>query len=163
MKKLNDFIKEYGDYIVKDGFMDFLEKPRPKTIWDLKDGDKYFYISMTGGVYESTWHNNDFDIKARRQGNVFLTKEKAEYEVRRREVYSTVKRYAYEFSDDEWNNFNMRKYYLYYDYRKYFIDEGVNCRCRHGELYFKSEADIDRAIAAVGEEYFKKYYLGVKE
>lgn len=144
MKKLNDFIKEYGDYIVKDG-------------------DAYWVINVDGRIHCLEWDNCKYDITIRNQGNVFLTKEEAEYEVRRREVYSTVKRYAYEFSDDEWNNFNMRKYYLYYDYRKYFIDEGVNCRCRHGELYFKSEADIEKAIEAVGMEDFKKYYLGVKE
>ena len=29
MKTLNEIVNEYGDYVVKDGFMDFLEKPKP--------------------------------------------------------------------------------------------------------------------------------------
>ena len=163
MKKLNDFIKEYGDYIVKDGFMDFLEKPRPKTVWDLKDGDKCFYIDSVGGVCNVNWDNNDeYAILRRNQGNVFLTLEEAEYEARRRDVYATVKRYAHEFSDEEWYDSNIEKYYPYYKYNEYSINKWFNRYTRHSGLYFQSEADIEKAIEAVGMEDFKKYYLGVK-
>lgn len=163
MKKLNDFIKEYGDYIVKDGFMDFLEKPKPKTVWDLEVGDKYFYIASIGGIWDTTWDNDEYDILRRNQGNVFLTKEEAEYEVRCREVYTTVKRYAYEFSDEEWNDSTIEKYYPCYNYNDYSIGKCFNIYTRHSGLCFQTVADIDRAIDAVGEEDFKKYYLGVKE
>lgn len=163
MKKLNDFIKEYGDYIVKDGFMDFLEKPRPKTVWDLKDGDVYFYIDLMGYVCHVNWDNGQYDNVTRNLGNAFLTLEEAEFEKKRREVYATVKLYAYEFSDDEWNNFNMYKYYPFYDYTYCCIATNSNNIHRDSKLYFKSEKDIEKAIEAVGEEYFKKYYLGVKK
>lgn len=164
MKKLNDFIKEYEDYIVKDGFMDFLEKPIPKPVWDLKDGDKYFYIDSVGVVSNILWDNNDeYDILRRNQGNVFLTLEEAEYEVKRRDVYATVKRYAYEFSNEEWNDSTIEKYYPYYNYNDYSISKCFNSYTRHSELYFQSKEDIEKAIEAVGEEDFKKYYFGVKE
>lgn len=163
MKKLNDFIKEYGDYIVKDGFMDFLEKPRPKTVWDLKDGDKYFYIDSVGGFPNMTWNNDEYDVLIRNQGNVFLTKEEAEFEKKRREVYTTVKRYAHEFSKEEWNDTKINKYYACYNYKDHSIIKGFNSHVSNSKLYFQSIKDIDIAIAAVGEEDFKKYYLGVKE
>ena len=163
MKTLNEIVNEYGDYVVKDGFMDFLEKPKPKTIWDLKDGDKYFYIDSVGGFPNMTWNNDEYDVLIRNQGNVFLTKEEAEFEKKRREVYAQVKRYAHEFSDEEWYDSNIEKYYPYYKYNEYSISKWFNRKTRHSGLYFQTVADIDIAIAAVGEEDFKKYYLGVKE
>lgn len=163
MKTVNEIAKEYGDYIVKDGFMDFLEKPKPKTIWDLKDGDKYFYIDSVGGFPNMTWNNDEYDVLIRNQGNVFLTKEEAEFEKKRREVYTTVKRYAHEFSKEEWNDTKINKYYACYNYKDHSIIKGFNSHVSNSKLYFKSEEDIEKAIEAVGEEYFKKYYLGVKE
>lgn len=163
MKTVNEIAKEYGDYIVKDGFMDFLEKPKPKTIWDLKDGDKYFYIDSVGGFPNMTWNNDEYDVLIRNQGNVFLTKEEAEFEKKRREVYTTVKRYAHEFSKEEWNDTKINKYYACYNYKDHSIIKGFNSHVSNSKLYFQTVADIDKAIAAVGEEDFKKYYLGVKE
>ena len=163
MKTVNEIAKEYGDYIVKDGFMDFLEKPKPKTIWDLKDGDKYFYIDSVGGFPNMTWNNDEYDVLIRNQGNVFLTKEEAEFEKKRREVYTTVKRYAHEFSKEEWNDTKINKYYACYNYKDHSIIKGFNSHVSNSKLYFQSIKDIDRAIAAVGEDDFKKYYLGVKE
>ena len=163
MKTVNEIAKEYGDYIVKDGFMDFLEKPKPKTIWDLKDGDKYFYIDSVGGFPNMTWNNDEYDVLIRNQGNVFLTKEEAEFEKKRREVYTTVKRYAHEFSKEEWNDTKINKYYACYNYKDHSIIKGFNSHVSNSKLYFQTVADIDIAIAAVGMEDFKKYYLGVKE
>lgn len=163
MKTLNEIVNEYGDYVVKDGFMDFLEKPKPKTIWDLKDGDKYFYIDSVGGFLNMTWNNDEYDVLIRNQGNVFLTKEEAEFEKKRRKVYTTIKQYAYEFSEEEWNDTKINKYYACYNYKDHSIIKGFNSHVSNSKLYFQSIKDIDRAIAAVGVEDFKKYYLGVKE
>ena len=163
MKKLNDFIKEYGDYIVKDGFMDFLEKPVSISVWDLEIGDKYFYIDTEGYINSETWQNDATDNLRRCIGNTFPTLKEVQFEKKRREVYAQVKRYAHEFSDEEWYDSNIEKYYPYYKYNEYSISKWFNRYTRHSGLYFQTVADIDIAIAAVGEEDFKKYYLGVKE
>lgn len=34
--KLNELMEKYGDYEVKEGFMDLLEKPKPKSMLDVK-------------------------------------------------------------------------------------------------------------------------------
>lgn len=163
MKTVNEIAKEYGDYIVKDGFMDFLEKPKPKTVWDLEVGDKYFYIDSVGGFPNMTWNNDEYDVLIRNQGNVFLTLEEAQFEEMRRNVYATIKQYAYEFSEEEWNDTKINKYYACYNYKDHSIIKGFNSHVSNSKLYFQSIKDIDRAIAAVGVEDFKKYYLGVKE
>ena len=163
MKTVNEIAKEYGDYIVKDGFMDFLEKPKPKTVWDLEVGDKYFYIDSVGGFPNMTWNNDEYDVLRRNQGNVFLTLEEAQFEEMRRNVYATIKQYAYEFSKEEWNDTKINKYYACYNYKDHSIIKGFNSHVSNSKLYFQSIKDIEKAIEAVGEEYFKKYYLCIKE
>lgn len=163
MKTVNEIAKEYGDYVVKDGFMDFLEKPKPKTVWDLKVGDTYWAINTEGYDYYSVWEDRKNEISMRNQGSVFLTRKEAVFEKKRREVYATVKRYAHEFSDEEWYDSNIEKYYPYYNYNDYSISKCFSSYTRHSELYFQSKEDIEKAIEAVGEEDFKKYYFGVKE
>lgn len=163
MKTVNEIVKEYGDYVVKDGFMYFLEKPKPKTVWDLKVGDMYWAINTDGRVYYSVWEDCKYEISMRNQGSVFLTKKESEFEKKRREVYATVKRYAYEFTKKEWNESNIKKYYPYYDYSDFSIKKDFNSYMCYSRLYFKSKEDIEKAIAAVGKDDFKKYYLDMKE
>lgn len=163
MKTLNEIVNEYGDYVVKDGFMDFLEKPVSISVWDLEIGDKYFYIDTEGYINSETWQNDATDNLRRCIGNTFPTLKEVQFEKKRREVYAQVKRYAHEFSDEEWHDSNIEKYYPYYKYNEYSINKWFNRYTRHSGLYFQTVADIDMAIAAVGEEDFKKYYLGVKE
>ena len=102
MKTLNEIVNEYGDYVVKDGFMDFLEKPVSISVWDLEIGDKYFYIDTEGYINSETWQNDATDNLRRCIGNTFPTLKEAQFEKKRREVYAQVKRYAHEFSDEEW-------------------------------------------------------------
>lgn len=163
MKTLNEIVNEYGDYVVKDGFMDFLEKPVSISVWDLEIGDKYFYIDTEGYINSETWQNDATDNLRRCIGNTFPTLKEAQFEKKRREVYAQVKRYAHEFSKEEWNDTKINKYYACYNYKDHSIIKGFNSHVSNSKLYFQSIKDIDRAIAAVGVEDFKKYYLGVKE
>ncbi len=77
MKTLNEIVNEYGDYVVKDGFMDFLEKPVSISVWDLEIGDKYFYIDTEGYINSETWQNDATDNLRRCIGNTFPTLKKS--------------------------------------------------------------------------------------
>lgn len=160
---LKDLIEQYADYEVKEGFMDFLERPKPKSVWDLKDGDIYFYLCDNGIVGDSTWNNDYIDNTRINIGNMFLTKTEAEFEKRKIEVYEQVKRFAYDFSREEWKNCDIFKYFPYFSYTANNIDFSLSRGNKHNRLYFKSEEDIKKAIEEVGEENFIKYYLGVRE
>lgn len=160
---LKDLIEQYADYEVKEGFMDFLERPKPKSIWDLKKGDRYFCIFDDGYISECIWSDHQFDYMRRDVGNMFLTREETEFEKRKEEVYTQVKRFAYEFSREEWKDRSIHKYYVCYDYDINEIRIEFNSVCKHNDLYFKSYEDVQKAIEAVGEENFLKYYLGVIE
>ncbi len=113
--KLNELMEEYGDYEVKEGFMDLLEKPKPKTVWDLKDGDRYCYITADGELRFVSWQNDESDKNKLYIGNIFLTEEDAEFEVEHLKVAAELKKYAKEFSDEEWSNDFYVKYYIAYE------------------------------------------------
>ena len=130
---------------------------KPKTVWDLEDGDVFWAVNSRGHVYRDTWAGGDFDLECRNQGNVFLTEEEAEFESKRREVVTKVRKYARPFNH---GGKNMTPYWS-----RSHESIGWNCSgyIQESQLYFESKEKFDQAIDEVGEEDFKKYYLGVTE
>lgn len=160
--KLNELMEKYGDYEVKDGFMDLLEKPKPNSVWDLKNGDVYYFLTAYGYVMKTVWVNTNTDNEKLSIGNAFLTEEDAEFAKERLKVIAELKKYAKEFSDEEWSNPTILKYVIYLssqDYRMYITS---HYSVRYPFLYFESKEKAQEAIDAVGEERIKKYYFGVK-
>ena len=129
----------------------------PKTVWELEIGDEYYYISNCGSIERTYWNFDNFDRAHLSQGNSFLTKEEAEFELKRREVVTKVRKYARPFKYGKLN------FYPYYEKTNATIDFYTNCYSQANHDYFASEDDIRKAIEDVGEEDFKKYYLGVTE
>lgn len=152
MRKPFEFIENGERYRIDS----LLNPPHEqKTVWDMKDGDAYWMVNTFGAIYKETWKNGFADIDCRNQGNAFLTKEEAEFEAKRREVVAKVKKYARPFIYLEPN------WYPYFCRREEEI--GVKCEkyIQSAIDYFSSEDDIKQAIDEVGEDDFKKYYLGV--
>lgn len=160
--KLNELIEKYGDYEVKEGFMDLLEKPKPKTVWDLKNGDVYYFLTAYGYVMKTVWVDTDADNEKLSIGNAFLTEEDAEFARERLKVIAELKKYAKEFSDGEWKDNKTQKYYIVYLYSGDYIRSILTYTSKDNVLYFESPEKAQEAIAAVGEERIKKYYFGVK-
>lgn len=129
----------------------------PKTVWDLKKGDVYWWIASSGYIFKQGWNNAVFEVEYRKQGNVFSTEEEAEFESTRRAVVAKVKKYARPFKEKEMNFFPC------YDRNYGTIAFQFNFHYQLSMDYFSSVEDIKQAIAEVGEDYFKKYYLGVVE
>ena len=159
--KLSDYIEKYGDCEVTDEIDKCIVKG-PKTVYDLKYGDEYFFLTNLGMIMTGIWHNDDSDHNRLRFGNVFLTEEDAKFASERLKVIAGLKKYAKEFSDEEWSNAKLLKYYISYNY-----GSGL-CVCaswivKVSKLYFESEEKTQEAIKWVGEDRVKKYYLEVKE
>lgn len=162
--KLNELMEKYGDYEVKDGFMDLLKKPKTKTVYDLKYGDRYFFLTASGFVQGGTWSNDSSDFNRQRIGNTFLTEEDAKFAKERLKVIAELKKYAKEFSDEEWTCGSVQKYYFYYDWSMDKLEISYHYKIFYGDqLLFESQEKLQEAIDAVGEERIKKYYFGVKE
>jgi len=97
------------------------------------------------------------------QGNLFFTKEEAEFERDRRKYYYQVKRYLDEHNDKiDWRDCEQTKFTIGYDTisLEIFFD-----RCWVGKgthnLYATSKEIMQQAIILIGEENFKKYILEV--
>lgn len=160
--RLNELMKKYGEYEVKEGFMDLLEKPKPKSVWDLEEGDTYYYIDVYGDISDGRIGNDSSEDEIFAIGNVFLTEEDAEFAVERLKVIAELKKYAKEFSDGEWKDNKTQKYYIVYRYSDDYIRSILTYTSKDSVLYFESPEKIQEAIDAVGEERIKKYYFVVK-
>lgn len=95
MIKVEEIAEKYKGYEVdEEKLKEFLTPPKPKTVWDLKESDKYWYISDYGQICKSTWTNFECEIIRRAIGNCFLTKKEGEFEVERRKVETTLLKYG---------------------------------------------------------------------
>lgn len=160
--KLSEYIEKYGDCEVTDEIDKCIVK-MPKTVYDLKYGDRYFFLTASGIVQGGTWSNDGSDFNRERIGNTFLTIEDAEFAKERLKVIAELKKYAKEFSDEEWEKQDLPKHYLYFDSEDHVISIGYVCYLKINDIYFGSKENAREAIKAVGEDRIKKYYLGVKE
>lgn len=118
--------------------------------------ERYYYITNTGAINYAFFNGDLFDDARTSIGNFFRTKEAAEFEVERLKVIHELKKYAEK---------NPIFDGLYTHYHIFFDGECVriNSCCRHnlGGIYFSSEANIHKAIKAIGEDRLKKYYFRV--
>lgn len=136
-------------FIVKD------EKQLPS------EGDKYYFINSTGGIYSEDW-NNDLVDKARIDiGNVFKTKKEAEFAYEKLRVLNQLRNLADD--DQEWNSI-YQHYYIIYDLDHDKLDIWSNYYVMLSPGYwFKSKASAEAAIKTIGEDKLKKYVFNVKE
>ena len=138
---------------------------KPKSVWDLKEKDEYYYIDIYGGVDITTfgigtcWEDkNMIEI-----GNAFLTKEEAKHEVERIKCEAILLKYGtrdmMSFGDG-----NKSKYCLCLNnfLNKIIFDDNY-CVQSQGTIYFETKELAQKAIDEVGEDRLKKYIFNVKE
>lgn len=160
MIKVEEIAEKYKGYEVdEERLKEFLIPPKPRTVWDLKEGDRYYYFNDYDGVSFSTWNDIDVDITRRYFGNCFLTKEEAEFEVERRKVEAILLKYGrrgFKYSEDN--------YYIFYE-----RDESSIVICCYesfqdqGVIYFDTEELCQKAIEEAGKDNIKKYIFGIEQ
>lgn len=160
--KLSDYIEKYGNCEVT-GEIDKCIVKKSKTVYDLKYGDRYFFLTASGIIQGAFWHDDISDLNRLSIGNISLTEEAAEFARERLEVIAELKKYAKEFSDEEWDNGNLRKHCIMFDYSNCRLNISFTLVLKSPEIYFESEEKAQEAIESVGEDRVKKYYLEVKE
>lgn len=160
--KLSEYIEKYGDCEVTDEIDKCIVKA-PKTVYDLKYGDRYLFLTALGTIMTGIWHGDSGDYNRINFGNVFLTEEDAEFAIERLDVIAELKKYAKEFSVEEWKDRDLSKHCIRYDSQSCRVYVMLSFSVKGTELYFESKEKAQEAIEAVGEDRIKKYYLGVKE
>ena len=121
-------------------------------------GQEYFFANSHGWVECDTWQYTVVDNKRWELGNVFLTREKALFDVEKRKV--EVERYAKE------HNGPIRSdsfYLLYNNEDDGKLDYDVWSVCKpQGGVQFASKQLVFDAIEAVGKERILKYIFRVE-
>lgn len=135
-----------------------------KQPWPSK-GDTYYYIDDEGNVsYSKLYCPEDtsyIDINRRNIGNIFKTKEEAEFERERLKVLNELK--SLSDDDQEWDNENTH-YYIVYELDSDKLNVWYNRIAKLTHPYwFKSEESAKNAIETIGEDRLKKYVLNIKE
>lgn len=155
-KLIDDNWDEIKELIIEK--VEVEQKPKPKTIWDLKkeDGERYYYITLYGGVCDGIF-NTGYDEDARGGGNAFLTREEAEFELERRKIEAVMRKYSKPYEAGE-NNYCI----LYFHDLK-TVDVSYYSVTDYGTLYFKAEEIAEKVIDEIGEDRLKKYWFGVTE
>ena len=158
MIKVEEIAKKYKGYEVdEEKLKEFLTPPKPKTVWDLKKDDIYWYFSSFGMFISDKWNNYDTDIARRSLGSCFLTKEEAKFEIEKRRVEATLLKYGRRrFKNGE------RNYYFFYDHEDNLIRTTIVDTCQsQGIIFFDNDELIDQAIKEAGKDNIKKYIFGV--
>lgn len=69
-----NLIDKNGEYEVKDEEISKLLTPqKPKTVWDLKDGDKCFKVHCNGAIEARNWNKNDDNLNKCRELGFYTT------------------------------------------------------------------------------------------
>lgn len=163
MTKVKDIVEKYGEFeINEEDLKNILVEPKPKTVWDLKPGDKYFALCTDGDIVENTWEDDDTDRSIRYSGNAFLTYEEAEFERGRRNVETELIRLGGTRNMMSLGDEDVYKYFIEYDYVENRMVINYWCTLNHqGSIYFKTREECQTAIDMIGEDVVKKFLFRV--
>lgn len=131
-------------------------KESKKEKWKPTYGDEYWFRDVSGRIGVSEYCAGDCKEWLFDNVPVFPTKEECE---KYWHFMDTVKEKSYEFSKEEWENIDIKKYYI--TYRSIAKELGVN-RVTYlrelGMVYFKTREDAQYIIDNFKEELLK-YFL----
>ena len=120
-------------------------------------GKNYWYVDDDAEVTDSEWDGGDWDQVRMSVGNVFKTKEQAEFVVEKLKVEAELRKFSRPFKYGDWNFeiiWNNHENNIELDWSGYVVRQSV--------IYFESGEIAEKAIEAVGKERIKKYIFGVE-
>lgn len=138
-------------------------KQKPKSVWDLKIGDEYYYTDSAGCVIVSSYDGHDRDKMMIKFANAFLTRKEADFEVERRKCEAILLKYG---TRDMMSigDYKTERFLITYAHNTDCFY--INCYSKlqtQGTIYFESKELAQKAIDECGEDRLKKYIFNVKE
>lgn len=133
------------------------EVERPETVWELKDGDRFWAIEGADAIEPHLWDGFEYHRTLRACGDAFLTREEAEKEVARRKAKQILLRDTRGFIPDPDDDYSHVDVY-------YSKNAGLDVAGDHGldgGIYFRNYTDAHISIKAHEKEW--KIYLEVEE
>lgn len=120
-------------------------------------GQDYWFINLGGYIVYDNNSNSESDKWCVKHNIVFETQEECE---EYKNYLIALDKYSYDFSQEEWKNENIYKYYLYFHFDYKTIQIGNHVKYRYTCCYFKSEEDISSFVSEVGKEAIERYMFG---
>lgn len=149
------YVSYDGETIIKkESFLKpYIEKsePKKKTVWDLKEGEECYWLTLTGHIYNGIWDGSGLSVGIRDTGGCFLNRKEAECEIERRKVETEMLRLG-----------GRREFkYRGDNYTIYYCDgikvSFTNCAMYQGSIWFDTRNEAEKAIKKIGEDRIKKY------
>lgn len=148
--------KQRTKNLIRLGYIERIPE-QPNTVWDLKNGDRYYIIELGAHITRVTWTSDIFDKSAREIGNIFLTKADAEKELARRKAKQILLRDTKGFKASKDNDYRHIKVY----YAKGCgLDTASDIGSTDG-IQFRNHEEAEASIMNHPNEW--KIYLGVED
>lgn len=160
MIKLNEIQAKYGEYLVDEKKLkELLVKPKPKTVWDLEYGDKYYCLDNAGNINYITWHEDAYNLFQRENGNAFLTYDETKFELERKKCEAIMLKYGRRTF-----KYNQNNYLIRFNNNDEKVEVGFwSVYQFQGSIYFDTKELAQKAIEEIGKERLKKYIFRVEE
>ncbi|WP_290489905.1 MULTISPECIES: hypothetical protein [unclassified Aerococcus] len=121
-------------------------------------GDEYWYISLSGSILCEDWVGVPSEKRVLEVGNVYKTKEEAEFAAEKLRVEAELRKLGKHFENGKSN------IEFYYDHEfDGIMFNSMKSSQTQGAIYFESEEKAQQAIESVGKERIKKYLFGVED
>lgn len=135
-------------------------KEEKKTIKDITNGDRYFYLDSCGDIDTAIWGDDHTDKFREGCGNVFLTRKEAEFELKRKEIMGVIRKYA-EPLDTPWDCEKEHFYIMAQLDEREKITINYRKSCKREGFHFATIGDAQKVVNEVGEADLLKYYFMV--
>ena len=124
-----------------------------------QDGHWYWYITSDAGIGMSSWEEFEYQKEQLSIGNIFRTREQAEFALEKLKAEAELRKYSKPFKEGE----NENWFILWGTYKKEVQIDWSRKLVRQGTIYFESRKKANEAVESVGEERIKKYLFGVED
>ena len=123
-----------------------------------QDGDVYWYINPLGFAFHDEWSGFITEGHKIEIGNIFKTKEQADFAVEKLKVEAELRKFSRPFKEDEYNYFIQ-----IHPSHNNIVTESDDYYQTQGTIYFESTTIANEAIDVIGENRIKKYIFGVED
>lgn len=120
-----------------------------KENWKPKEGQMLYCVNTYGNLDWLKYSNEDVFEYIINNYKIFKTLEEAE---EYREYLKIKKEYSTEFTTKEWEDRNITKYYIYFDYISEKLYPGRSCYIKHMNVTYFTEENVEKFI----EKYEKQ-------
>ena len=131
-------------------FHNYFEKIKiPKSIFELKDWDKYYFLDSGLYVYSYYYDWDETDKDMLEIWNVFLTREEAEKEIERTKAIQKIKKYCWENKIKYKENVSDETFYIgiiYDSEDEEFYPSTCTDRIEYWVLFFDSYEDLENIL-----------------